>query len=102
MKDLTYFMNRKECKNIKHKLKSWCYHYACPVCKINCSKRKKPLKNGNWCECECNHNTLWCHICKSPVKKESGMYYFVKWNNHFCKGDKQFKDICTECKRDSK
>lgn len=67
-------MNTTTCKNIKHK---GSYNYACPKCRYVCLKRKKPLKNGNWCNCECKHNTFWCHICNNPVGFINGMYYFV-------------------------
>lgn len=71
----------KECKNEKHWNKPRGYLYTCKKCNPTCEKQTKPLKSGNWCDCECGHNTLTCTICWKPVAMDGGMYWFVKETN---------------------
>jgi len=61
----------KECLNKKH---IPYFSYACPKCKNKCDKQKEPLPSGNWCDCECKHNTLWCHKCNKKVGRKDGYF----------------------------
>ena len=65
------------CGKGKIKKEIQAYSYGCPKCWDKCDVRKKPLKNGNWCNCECHHNVLHCRTCGKPIKLINGKYYFT-------------------------
>lgn len=68
----------KTCKNRNH-LDVGAYKYTCKKCWHGiCNKRKHPMKNGDWCHCECGHNTYICTKCWKPVAHQNcGLYWFV-------------------------
>lgn len=68
--------NKGTCSNLSHQL-AGLYQYTCKKCWEKEKKRKKPLKNGNWCNCKCHHDTYTCIKCFKPVKLIDGRYYYV-------------------------
>jgi hypothetical protein len=73
--DEIFVKEHKECFDINHKE---FYKYTCKKCLKNKDCCKKILPSGNWCDCECKHNTFFCSKCLKPVKMIGGMYYYVK------------------------
>jgi hypothetical protein len=67
--------DEKYCDNLSHRP---FYKYTCEKCLKNKNCGKKKLPSGNWCDCECKHNTYFCSRCIKPVKIIGGVYYYVK------------------------
>ena len=61
-----------ECTKLEHRKY---YKYTCKKCHNKCSKRKTPLKSGNWCDCESKHNIYTCVKCWGKVGIIEGLYY---------------------------